>query len=93
MKTRKGSMEVGKRYRGYGVLNEYGEFSFEPENTGARAGVIKQIATRDGVTLSHTNNNVIVHIKVAKNQSQTGYLRDILSKVDVIISLLKEYGI
>ena len=23
-------LEVGKRYKGYGVLNEYGEYTFEP---------------------------------------------------------------
>ena len=93
MKLKKGQMEVGKRYRGYGVLNEYGEFSFEPENTGVRAGVIKQIAVRDGVNLSQTKDNIIVHMKIRKSNNQRDYLRDIMRKVDVLLGLLKEYEI
>lgn len=93
MKTKKGTFEVGKRYRGYGTLNEYGEFSFEPENTGARAGVIKQIVVRDGVSLSHTKDNIIVHMKIRKSSNQRAYLRDIMQKVDVLLGLLKEYDI
>lgn len=86
-------MEVGKRYRGYGVLNEYGEFNFEPENTGARAGIIKQIVVRDGVNLSHTKDNIIVHMKIRKSSNQRDYLRDIMQKVDVLLGLLREYDI
>ena len=93
MKLKKGQLEVGKRYRGYGVLNEYGEFSFEPENTGIRAGVIKQIAVRDGVNLSQTKDNIIVHMKIRKSNNQRDYLRDIMRKVDVLLGLLKEYEI
>lgn len=29
-KLEKKDMEVGKRYKGYGVLNEYGQFEFTP---------------------------------------------------------------
>ena len=93
MKLKKGQLEVGKRYRGYGVLNEYGEFSFEPENTGIRAGVIRQIAVRDGVNLSQTKDNIIVHMKIRKSTNQRDYLRDIMRKVDVLLGLLKEYEI
>lgn len=93
MKGKKGQLEVGKRYRGYGVLNEYGEFSFEPENTGSRAGVYKQVAVRDGVRLSQTKDNILVHMKIRKSGSQRDYLRDIMQKVDVLLGLLKEYEI
>lgn len=92
-KLKKGQLEVGKRYRGYGVLNEYGEFNFEPENTGSRAGMIKQVAVRDGVSLSHTKDNLIVHMKIRKSMNQRDYLRDIMRKVDVLLGLLKEYDI
>ena len=93
MKLKKGQLEVGKRYRGYGTLNEYGEFSFEPENTGIRAGVIRQIAVRDGVTLSHTRDNLIVHMKIKKSENQRDYLREIMKRVDVLLGLLKDYEI
>lgn len=93
MKTKKGQLEVGKRYKGYGVLNEYGEFSFEPENTGARAGVFKQIATRDGVRVSHTKDNILVYMKIRKGSGIRDYLRIVMQKVDVLLGLLKEYDI
>lgn len=92
-KQKKGQLEVGKRYRGYGVLNEYGEFNFEPENTGSRAGIIKQIVVRDGVNLSHTKDNIIVHMKIRKSSNQRDYLRDIMQKVDILLGLLREYDI
>lgn len=93
MKAKKGQLEVGKRYRGYGVLNEYGEFSFEPENTGSRAGVFKQVATRDGVRLAHTKDNILVYMKIRKNTGIRGYLQAVMQKVDVLLGLLKEYDI
>ena len=92
-KKKKGQLEVGKRYRGYGVLNEYGEFNFEPENTGSRAGIIKQIVVRDGVNLSHTKDNIIVLMKIRKSSNQRDYLRDIMQKVDILLGLLREYDI
>lgn len=92
-KQKKGQLEVGKRYRGYGVLNEYGEFNFEPENTGSRAGIIKQIVVRDGVNLSHTKDNIIVHMKIRKSSNQRDYLRDIMQKVDILLGLLREYDV
>lgn len=93
MKTKKGQLEVGKRYKGYGVLNEYGEFSFEPENTGARAGVFKQVAARDGVRVSHTKENILVYMKIRKGSGIRDYLRIVMQKVDVLLGLLKEYDI
>ena len=93
MKTKKRQLEVGKRYRGYGVLNEYGEFSFEPENTGSRAGVIRQVAARDGVRVSHTKECILVYMKIRKGTGVRDYLRMIMQKVDVLLGLIKEYDI
>lgn len=86
-------MEVGKRYRGYGYYNEFGEFCFEPENTGARAGVVKQVATRDGVSLSHSRDNIIIHAKLPKRVSFSEYFKEISRMCDTIINLIKEYDI
>lgn len=93
MKKVKREMEVGKRYRGYGYRNEFGEFCFEPENTGSRAGIIKQIATRDGVSLSHSKENLMIHIKLPKRSSMCEYLREVTRVCDVIINMIKEYDV
>ena len=86
-------MEPGKRYRGYGYLNEYKEFVFEPENTGAREGMIKSICTRDGVSLSHTKENLIIHLKVKKTADRIKMMQAVLSKLNIITKLLQEYEI
>lgn len=93
MKRQKLELEAGRRYRGYGFINEYGEFQFEPENTGARKGVIKAIASTEGVSLSHTRDYLLVHIKIAKMGSICNYFSEITKKVDVLIRLIREYEI
>lgn len=85
--------EVGKRYRGYGTLNEYGEFTFEPENTGSRAGVIKHVVNRNGVGVSHSKEYVIVHFKVKRGIGFLNYVTEIGKKVNELFRILKEYDI
>lgn len=92
-KTKKDNMIPGKKYRGYGYLNEYNEFCFEPENTGARAGVVKTVAQRDGVCLSHTRDNILLHIKVKKTNDPVSLLRAIMGKFNVAAKLVQEYEI
>lgn len=87
----KKNMEPGKRYRGYGFINEYNEFCFEPENTGSRAGLVKQITVRDGVSLSHTRDNLLIHIKVQKSHDVVTLLRNVMSKFNIIGKLIQEY--
>lgn len=93
MSKRKLDLEVGRKYRGYGYLNEYGEFQFEPENTGSRKGIIKAIASREGVSLSQTRDYLLVHIKINKMGSICNYFSEITKKVDILIRLIKDYEI
>lgn len=91
MSKNKLDLEVGRKYRGYGYLNEYGEFNFEPENTGSRAGVIKGIASKSGVTLSHSKNFILVHFKIPKTESISGYFVEITKRVDILVKMLRDY--
>lgn len=93
MTKKKETMEPGKRYRGYGFINEYKEFCFEPEDTGSRAGVIKQIAVREGVSLSETKSLLLIKIKVEKVPTRLGLLKAVNGAYDTIVKLLKEYEI
>lgn len=86
-------MLPGKRYRGYGFINEYKEFCFEPEDTGSRAGVIKQIAVREGVSLSETKTLLLIKIKVDKAPTRLELLKSVSNAYNTIVKLLKEYEI
>ena len=92
-KKTKEVMIPGKRYRGYAYLNEYKEFVFEPENTGARAGVIKSVTQRDGVSISHTRDYVLIHVKMKRMGVVALYMKELWSKFTTIINILKEYDI
>lgn len=86
-------MIPGKRYRGYGYINEYKEFIFEPENTGARAGAIKQICSRDGVSVAETKNYILIHIKMDKYPDLLKRLGALSKIFNNIINIFKDYEI
>lgn len=66
MSLKKFEMPVGQKVKGYGLLNEYGEFDFIPEQKGAREGEVKLIKRGDGFTLSSSKNCLIVHVRITK---------------------------
>ena len=82
----------GQKYRGYALLNEYGEFEFTPENTGSRAGAIKTIVQKDEYTLSSTKKFVIVHIRLDREKGLK-LVQKLLSTVNDIISQIRNYEI
>ena len=86
-------MKQGVRYRGWGYVNEYREFVFEPEQTGSREGVVKAICTRDGVRLSQTRENLLVYLKVKKSSDKLELIKRILGKFNIVNQLLNEYEI
>lgn len=85
-------LEVGKKYRGYGVLNEYGEFEFLPEQTGSRSGSIKQVKETETYILSTSKKKVMIHIRLER-VSGLKLVQKLLSTVNEIISDLRSYEI
>ena len=75
MPKTKEQMVPGKRYRGYGFINEYKEFCFEPEQTGAHEGREKSVCVRDGVRVSATKNLVIVKFNLEKQEEKSAYIK------------------
>lgn len=87
------NMIPGKRYRGYGYLNEFKEFCFEPEDTGSRAGAIKQICTREGVSVSESKNYLLIHIKMEKCKDALQRILLAGKKYNIIVKILQDYDI
>ena len=87
---KKMEIPIGKKVRGYGLLNEYGEFDFIPEQTGARQGQVKVVCQTDDYTLSTTKNYVVVHFRMEK-KSGLELIKTYLGIVNVILDKLRFY--
>lgn len=85
------SLEVGQRYRGWGWINEFGEFEFSPEEKGARLGQVKAVKQGDNFKVSESKKYVLVHMKVEKSGTTVERLQYFLSIVKDIIDILKTY--
>ena len=81
---------VGQKVRGYGIVNEYGEFEFHPEETGSRAGQIKLVTKQENYTLSHSKKLVIIHITLERG-SRLQVLEKFIKLTSSIIMTLKKY--
>lgn len=67
-------MEVGKRYKGYGVLNEYGEYTFEPcqviDNPDEKT---KILLVQGDTTIYESKNLFRVSVKIEKKKASEDY--------------------
>ena len=93
MPKTKEQMIPGKRYRGYGFINEYKEFCFEPEQTGAHEGREKSVCVRDGVRVSATKNLVIVKFNLEKEDDKVNYFKKLTKIYNTISNIMQEYEI
>lgn len=57
---------VGQKVRGYGLLNEFGEFDFIPEQTGINKGKRKVVKTTADYSLSTTKKYILLNIRLPK---------------------------
>lgn len=83
-------LPVGQKVRGYGLLNEYGEFEFLPEQKGCRRGRLSLMKQADGYSLSSTRQNVIIHICFPKGDTMT-MVKQLTKVMSNIIMDFKEY--
>lgn len=93
MPKTKEQMVPGKRYRGYGFINEYKEFCFEPEQTGAHEGREKSVCVRDGVRVSATKNLVIVKFNLEKQEEKSAYIKRLVQIYNTISKIIRDYEI
>ena len=88
-------MVVGKEYKGYAWVNEYGEFQFRPSAVGSRAGRIKKICEEDDYTLSTSKEMVLVYIRIRKQKEggAAAYVRLLTAVVNKLINAFLKYEI
>lgn len=86
-------MTPGKRYKGYGSINEFGEFDFTPSQVGSKPDQKKIIKETDDYTLYETKNFVLTSIRVPKTLTVFKRILFLLSIVDNIVTEFKKYEI
>lgn len=63
----KRNVELGVKYPGYGVLNEYGEWTFTPSQVGSRKGRKKFVCGDTDYTVYTTKKKVIIHLSMNRD--------------------------
>lgn len=87
---KKQELPVGQKVKGYGLLNEYGEFDFIPENTGSRAGRTKLVKQGENYTISTTNKVIVVHLRLEKKKGLE-LLQGFMAMWNEIFNVIRNY--
>lgn len=93
MPRKKIDLTPGVKYRGYGCINDFGEFEFVPEQTGSRKGQRSVLKIGNGFTVSETSNSILIHMNVQKNKDRVCVMREFLKLSNTVLSILKDYEI
>lgn len=83
-------MEVGVKYKGYGMLNDFGEFEFTPEATGSRVGQIKVVKETGSYKLSTSKKFVLIHLKLER-ASSFDLIKELMKVFNNLIQDFKKY--
>lgn len=85
-------LKPGQKYRGYGLLNEFGEFEFIPEDTGSRKENIKTLKTGSGFSVSYSKQNLMIHIKIKHSKRKMSELVvEFATKFNQIVDIIKKH--
>lgn len=72
---KKEEMNPGVKYRGYGMLTEWKEFTFIPEKTGSRKGREVLLYEKGPLQISKTKNLIRVKFNMPLVENKLEYLR------------------
>lgn len=86
-------LKPGIRYKGYGFINEYGEFEFSPEQTGSRQGQKKCIKTGANYSVYSTRDLLIIHITQKKKEEKIQLMNEYLQTVNETLKIIRDYEI
>lgn len=83
-------LRPGEKLKGYGLLNEFGEFEFIPEKTGSRQGIVKLVKEGENFTISTTKQRILIHIRLDRI-SGLQLVKKFLQESTNILQILKDY--
>ena len=88
-KTRR-DIQVGVKYSGYGVLNEFGEWTFIPSQVGSRKGRKKFVCGDNDYTVYTTNKKVLIHVSLDRDE-RFALVKGFLRIIDRLLTAFKDY--
>lgn len=91
MGLQKTELPVGTKVRGWGMLNEYGQFDFTPEQTGTRQGSVKKVLEGDGFAISETKDKVLLHMSIKKQESRLNNVMELCRVFNELMKKFKDY--
>jgi hypothetical protein len=93
MAKEKMQMEVGKRYKGYGVLNEYGEYLFTPcQKLEPSEKNMKIVRSNGSATLYESKNCFKLSVTIPKSiKGFGGRVHEMSIGIERAMKLFKEY--
>lgn len=86
-------LEQGQKYLGYGYINMYGEFVFEPQQKGKNAGRSSLLREGDGWSVYTTKENIIVHMKIPRGANTLLRIMYLTRLMDKIIEIFRSYNL
>lgn len=88
---RKIELIPGKKYRGTGCLNEYGEFDFTPENKGSKPNNMKLIKETEDFSLYESKDMIKVSVKIPKLSKKSELISQFMKSFTNAVVELKNY--
>ena len=90
MTRQKMIMEPGKRYRGWGFINEYGEVHFEASQKDDNPRRMRLVHTSEHCSIYESGENFRVAFKIRKNNDRMQMVRDFMAKIQLAtVSIIK----
>ena len=93
MPKKKLDMQPGVRYRGYGYLNEFGEFEFSPEQTGAHAGRVNLFKEKEDWKITTSKRYVFFSFKMQKGMKKLDRMKCLTKYYNEMLEIVSDYEI
>lgn len=93
MSRKKIEIPIGKKVKGYGILNEFGEFDFIPEQTGSRPNGMKIVKSTDGFTIYECKETIRIVSHVKKNSEKLAFMSDFCKQVNELLRFFRDYDL
>lgn len=85
------TLQPGKRYKGYAVLNEYGEINFTPAQTGSKPDLKKIVKEADDYTIYETKNYILATIKMPRTLKFMQRVSTLMAISSKLVQDFKQY--
>lgn len=90
MTKKKIDLPPGKKVRGYGMINDYGEFEFTPEQTGVRQGKYRVVKEGDDFSIAVTDRLILIRQRVERKNG-LALVSEFMKSVNNVLMTLREY--